>query len=296
MRKPFVLSLLCVLGALSLFFWGFNPQSPPSPAAESRYILLIDNDTGTFLMQLRKGMQEAAAMQGAQLSVSIVAEDPAAQAAELSASAPTAVLLLLSDPSPMLAALEAEGIPALVINQTLRGYVCVVSDDQKAGEALVQYALTLAMPDQILLLTDAQDPRADERAKGGAELTRRSGIQTLPWTDGMMIPKGFRAIVALSSRATLALTNAKSSGTIAVDCQVLGIDPGDTKVQALEKGWGLALAIDNPYAMGYVSIEKAQQLAAGTLPPSVNLCAAAIIHTDNMYLSENVKLIFPLLQ
>ena len=296
MRKPFVLSLLCVLGALALFFWGFNPQSPPPPSVEGRYILLIDNDTGTFLMQLRKGMQEAAAMQGARLTVSIAAADPAAQAAELSAAAPTAVLLLLSDPLPMLTALEAGDVPALVIHQALRGYVCVVSDDQKSSEALVRYALTLASANQILLLTDEQDPRADERMNGATELVQRSGIQTLPWSDGMIFPKDFRTIVALSSRATLALAEAKSSGFLSPSCQVLGIDPGDARVQVLEKGWSSALAMDNPYAMGYVAIEKAQQLAEDALPPSLHLCDATIIHTDNMYLSENVKLVFPLLQ
>lgn len=296
MKKPVLISLVCLLGAMALLVWGFGEQQPDPAPAQSHYVLLIENDTGTFLMQLRKGMQEAAAMQGARLTVQAAFGDPRAQAAELAKSDTTAALLLLSDPTPMLAALSEVGIPALLVGATLRAQVCVITDDAKAGAELMQRALLMAEPTRILLVTDGEDARARERTLGAAELSKQNGIQTFAWMEGKPLPQGFDCFVAMGSRVTQALASAKESGALPMDALLLGVDTGDNRAKDLESGCVSALVMDNPYAMGFVAIEKARQLSQGLLVPSLHTCVPVLIEPQNMYLSENVKMVFPLLQ
>ena len=296
MKRPLTVSLLCLLGALALLFWGFNPSGSSQPPPERRYVLLIESDTGTFLMQLRKGMQEAVALQGARLTVEIVAGDPAVQAREVAAVSPTAVLLLLTRPALMLEALAEVDIPAVVIGQTIRGQVCVISDDEDGGAAYVYRALEMAEAEQILLLTDEEDPRAVARSFGALAKASPKKIQTMSWSPEMEIPSGYSVFLAASTRVTQWLAMAKAEGRLAAESAVLGVDTGDSRVQDLEQGYAEALLMDNPYAMGFLAIEKAQMLAESQLIPSLHFYPSPLIDLGNMHLIENVKLVFPLLQ
>ena len=295
MRKPLLISLVCILGALALLLWGFNQAPAELDAAPSRYVLLIESDTGSFLMQLRKGMQEAAAAHGAYLAVQIVSPDAAAQAAELADAGFTAAILLLDDPAPMLEALKPKGIPALIVGQIVRGQVCIISDDEGAGLQLLQRALSLALPEQVLLLTDAADPRAMGRVAGAIELARHNSVLTLPWVGELPI-QPFRVMVGASAHITRQLAEAKAAGALSADCLILGVDTGDSRVQYLERGLVSAFTADNPYAMGYLAAEKARLLTMDQLSPSLFASSAPLIDIQNMYLHENVKLVFPLLQ
>ena len=293
MRRPFVISLVCLAAACALLLWAFNPV-PPAPApAQTRYALLIQSDTGAFLMQLRKGMQEAAAAQGAQLTVQTLGASPAEQAALLAEEAPSAVLLLLAEPAPMLAALAEAGLPAVVVGQSLPGQVCVASDDRGAGAALMARAQVLAAGGDVLLLADAEDPRAVTRAEG-ARLEAPCAV--LSWTEGMVVPGDYAVYVGASERATRALAQAKAQGTLPARASVLGVDTGETRVRDLESGLVAVLAMDAPYAMGYVALEKAAVLARRGAVPASYACPAPLIDGENMYLHEHVKLVFPLLQ
>ena len=93
----------------------------------------------------------------------------------------------------------------------------------------------------------------------------------------------------------------KRSGTF--DGAVLGVDTGDSRVADLEDGAVTVMALDNPYAMGYLALRKAregvaltaEQLSAGYSPDPI-VVDALLADQQNMYLPENVKQVFPLLQ
>jgi len=296
MKKPGVISLVCVLAAIAMFIWGFNLQPPEPVVSESRYALLIDNDTGAFLMQLRKGLQEAASIQGSRVSVQNLSANISAQAAELSASGVTAVILLLVHPEPMLLALAESGMPVVVVGQTINGQVCVTGDDSAAGQVLVERALSVAIPSRVLVIADEEDSRSRARMESIQDTLKHSRLQTLLWSEDVSIPTDFDVLVAMSRRSTRALADAMASGLLPNGCMILGVDTGDNRALDLEGGLVSGLVVDNPYAMGYIALEKARMLANGNLPPSLYACEMPLIDRQNMYLIENVKLVFPLLQ
>jgi len=296
MKKPGVISLACILAAIALFIWGFNLQHPEPEISENRYVLLIDNDTGAFLMQLRKGLQEAASIQGERVSVQSLSANVAAQAAEFSASSVTAVILLLVNPEPMLLALSETGVPVVVVGQAIDGYVCVTGNDAGAGLVLLDRALSMAAPSSVLIITDEEDPRSRVRVDSIQETLQQNQLLTLQWSDDVYIPAGFSVLVSMSRRSTRVLADGVASGTLPSDYHILGVDTGDNRALDLEGGLVSALVVDNPYAMGYIALEKARLLANGNLPTSLYTCEMPLIDRQNMYLNENVKLVFPLLQ
>ena len=297
MKRPFVISFLCLLGAFALLVWGFAPQPMQQATDEKRYVLLMESDTGTFVMQLRKGMQEAAALQGAQLAVQIVQpEQMEVQAAALAEDAPAAVLLLLTDPQPMMDRLADAKIPAIVVGQLLPGYACVASDDEKAGAELTARALALAEPTGVLWLSDESDARANARVQGAQKAFANQEFSVLPWQEGMAVPTEYSVVIASSSRVTRALADAKAEGILSGAGRVLGVDTGDSRVRDLERGWVSVMAMDSPYAMGYLAVEKCHLLADNPQAEGSHACEVTLIDSENMYGSENVKMVFPLLQ
>lgn len=297
MKKPVILSILCVAASLFLLLWGFNEPSNTETPPQKKYVLLIEDDTGTFLMQLRKGLQEGAAQQDARLAVETAGPDPRAQANDLAAQGYSAALLLLSDPAPMLAACAESGVPTLVVGQSIRGQVCVLSSDETAGQLLMHRALTLS-PDhsRVALLTSDSDSHAKARGQGAEALGSRYTVSSLPWQGDLAALTGYQVLVAADPAQTILLADAKRDGLLPASLLVLGVDTGDRRVTDLESGLVTAMVMDSPYAMGYLALEKARLLAQGDLSPSIHTVTPTLIDLKNMYLAENVKMVFPLLQ
>lgn len=296
MKKPLFIGLICLFASAALLIWGFQSPGAPASAPQRQVTLLIENDTGSFLMQLRKGMQEAAPAWDVRITVEKALADPAAQALELSQRGVDAALLLLQDPGPMLAALEAVKLPVLLIGQSVRGQVCVTGDDRICGQALLQRALALAKPSRVLWLTQDSDPRGLERTDGAKALLEQSGAAALPWPQSPETLAAFDAVVASTGAVTRELASLKSAGTLGPGVAVLGMDTGDNRVADLEEGRVQVMAMDSPYAMGYAAVGLTPSLIAGELAPSLHLCRVTLVDPSTMYLAENVKLVFPLLQ
>lgn len=296
MKKPLLVSLVCLVASAALLIWGFQAPAAPAAPREIQVALLVESDTGSFLMQLRKGMQEAAASGSVQIAVQKLQPDPAAQARELAQRGTSAALLLLENPRPMLAALQEAGIPALLIGQLLRGQICVTGDDGACGQALLARALTLAEPSRVLWLREEEDPRGKERTAGAEALLRQSGVATLPWPQSLETLASFDVLVASTQAVTRGLSALKGNGSLPQKVALLGMDTGDSRVADLEEKRVQVMAIDSPYAMGYIALELVPGLLAGELPPSVHTSPLTLVDPENMYLAENVKLVFPLLQ
>ena len=68
MRRSIVISVVMVLCVLGLLLFGFGtetevPAAPPGPV-----VLLVEDDTGAFLLQVKQGAQQAAAQAGCTLT------------------------------------------------------------------------------------------------------------------------------------------------------------------------------------------------------------------------------------
>lgn len=274
MKKQLLVSILCAAVAAVLLIWGFSPAAPPPSGGGERYVLLIEDDTGTFLMQLQKGMREAADERGAELAV--------INAAEYRPADEDAVFLLLSSPAEWLKGYAGSAV-VTVIGSRVPGRRCMRADDEDAAVRLMERALELG--GDVCIVTDETDARGALRCKAALAVPGADGVKTV--AVGQPLPDGTTVAVGISSRATQALAQLKREG--AYIGQVLGVDTGDNRAADLEDGSVLVMALDNPYAMGYVSVSQLHGSAEVAVP-------VLLAEISNMYLSQNVKQVFPLLQ
>ena len=68
MKKPIILCTVCLLATLAVMFFGFRDTTPEAPVKSRTLTLLTQEDTGSFLLQLRYGAQAAAAEAGDKLT------------------------------------------------------------------------------------------------------------------------------------------------------------------------------------------------------------------------------------
>ncbi len=296
MKKPLLVSLICLVASAALLIWGFQSPGPVAEATPYHYVLIIENDTGSFLMQLRKGMQKAASMHNASFSVENALSNAPAQAGELATRGVSAVFLLLEKPGPLLESLALLKLPAIVIGQTVPGKTCVATDDAAAGAMLLERALSMASPSQVLVLTDETDPRSPARLAGMMEQNRSTIVTVLPWPQPLQTLARYPVWVATSGNLTHLLGMGRADGSLPAGSQVVGIDTGGDRVSDLEEGRVQGMIMDNPYTMGYLAMDIAPEVSNASMQPAFHPCDVTLIDLSNMYLIQNVKLVFPLLQ
>ncbi len=289
MKRQLLLSVVCVAAALLVLLWGFGQGAPAVPPPPEAYWLVIEDDTGTFLMQLRKGMRQAVDEQDARLEV-------AGEEGLDGAETVTAALLLMEEPERWLKRHgEEAGFPLLVIGREIAGYPCVTTDDEKAAVRLAERAKSMAAGGRTALILDDEDDRAALRSQAARTWAGEHEVAVLSYgEDGLRLPEGCRAVAAMGRRSTSALAGLKRTG--AYTGAVLGVDTGDSRVADLESGAVDVMALDNPYAMGYLALAEAKQASAGDVSPKTIRVEALLADRENMYLPENVKQVFPLLQ
>ena len=75
---------------------------------------------------------------------------------------------------------------------------------------------------------------------------------------------------------------------------VVGFDNNVTSIEHLEKGALDALVVQNPYAMGYYSVQNAYLYASGKLKKKNSVRVDTVVATrENMYSEKVDRLLFP---
>lgn len=287
MKKPVMISGACILVTALLLFWGFGQTEPNAETPKASYALVVEDDTGTFVMQLRKGMQAAA--DGA--SVSIL------NAADTEPRGGYQAIFLLADALPS----AFKGLPILYINRIVSGNYCVRTDDEGAALALLERALEMAPAGEVVLICDGADGRSAVRSAWARRFANANQITVLTYApNALHLPETCTVAVAMSSRVTSVLAAMRRESTFGGT--VLGIDTGDMRSNDLEDGSVTVMALDNPYAMGYLAMVQMLEgissfaLTGGASAPDPISVGVLLADQSNMYLPENVKQVFPLLQ
>lgn len=273
-KHSWLLIAFCLTATVLLLVWGFGQGGASKQQEASLYALVIENDTGPFLMQLRKGISDAAAMAGASLTV-VSRDDPLPAQAQ-------AVLLWLDSPQAWVDAHPTQ-LPVYVIDGRARGCPSISMDDKAAVVALLSRAQKLAAP--LAVITDDDSTRSLRRSTQAAALAGIYNCDLIAYQPGMGWPEGYQTVVALSGRATAALAAQSGNKTL------LGFDTGDDRATLLENGTVAVMALDKPYALGGLAVQAAQARSADDVAVT-----ALLADKQNMYLPENVKQVFPLLQ
>lgn len=101
------------------------------------------------------------------------------------------------------------------------------------------------------------------------------------------------AIAAFNEWTTLGVGYAIAEAGLADSTVMVGFDNNVDSIVMLEKGDIDTLIIQNPFAMGYLGVKYAIDAVNGQKIPETIETATVAINRDNMYKSENQKLLFP---
>ncbi len=281
MRRSICLSITMVLCVLALLLFGLAPETAADAGIPGPVVLLVEDDTGAFLLQVKQGAQQAAAQAGCELTQETAAlgslEETARQWAQRGA---TAALVLMQDTElrrEAAAAFRAEDVPVVLLGETAAQGASAAMDQRQAGELLGSYARVYP---QVYLYGDA--PACQEGALSVLEPGQAVETGAFP------APEEQACAVALTPEETLRLAAMKEAGQLTVP--LVGMDPGGERVQLMASGAVDALAIETPYALGYVAMEAA---LSGAKAPC--MLPYRLVEREEMYAAQNVKLMFPLL-
>lgn len=102
-----------------------------------------------------------------------------------------------------------------------------------------------------------------------------------------------RVIAALNQYTAIGAARAIKDLHLSDKVKVVGFDNSKEQVKYLEEGIFDSLVIQNPFYMGYISVEKAVKLLNGeSIEVHVNT-GSTVITKENMYSGMNQKLLFP---
>ena len=147
MKRIAILSACCLLLAVLLMVWGFAFQDRPVKAGRGGYsLLLVEEDTGSELFQISRGLREALQRQGGQsLRVERLSDHDLSAPSQLFENA-TALYLLAQSPQHWLEPLRALGRPLTLLKQAPAGERAVLSDHLAAGRLVAR--LLAALPQE----------------------------------------------------------------------------------------------------------------------------------------------------
>lgn len=296
MRRVLILSSACLLACAMLLLWGFAGTGGQKTQSEPlEVLLLVAFDTGSFPMQLRKGLQEAVQGLGGRLSVETPAGIPP-DAPDDAFMPYDAVCLLMPQPKALLDKLKRLSIPAILLGEEVRGESCVIFDEEEGARQLGLLAARTYPAGSLHIWADVADPVQALRLKG--LLKAFEGRQTLIHA-GAALPGQLddaACLIALSGGKTQQAAARKSAGTLPGALPLYSFDGGETSVKLMEDGLLQAAAASSPYAMGYTAGAMLGQLHSAQLKPSLRLVALRLVTPETLYDADNVKEMFPLLQ
>ncbi len=307
MKKPVLIALLCLCASLVVMFFGFRGTPQSAPAKTHSITLLTQEDTGSFLLQLRYGAEAACNGTGDKLSVlTLDPKDTAGQIEELSKDDISAILLYAGDDalvSEVAQACDEENLPLVLLGRTAENVSCAASDEIMAGRLAVQQARSLnatrviCMTDNSDLTVSRMDGVMDEFASNPDNVLRWDGWQNAQTMteDVLRFAEQGAAVIALSEDATLAAVKMRSEGLLGSGTLIIAIEANPDQIDLLEKGVLSALILPAPYTISYRGCGMAIAALNGSALKSV-LIQPKQITLDNLYSAENVNITFPLLQ
>jgi ribose transport system substrate-binding protein len=314
-------SIACVLLAVFFLWWGVNPiVSTTADVQTDTVALLLDTDIGTTALQMKQGAKLAAKEQ--KLELLTAAPDYAGSTVvrqadlmmELLSKNVSAILLVPvkgEDLTAALAAAAQQKVPVLTLGETLstQGVTCAIGDDDEAVGALAAQALLARLQGagKIILITGEETDRAAAQRLQGAMgvLDAQEDLTVVSRTTlAGQTPEELLALLAAfpDTNGILCLTNnnteiaAKAVGRLEQDICLVGLDCGQNRTTYMENRQVDAMVLGMPYAMGYLGVQFSATALAGGSIPTQYYTESRVIDLRNMYLPENQKLAFPILQ
>jgi ribose transport system substrate-binding protein len=104
---------------------------------------------------------------------------------------------------------------------------------------------------------------------------------------------GLNGIVGLNETSTVGVAKAIKELGRKGQVILIGFDSSLQEIQLIEEGIIQATVVQKPFNMGYLGIKTAVEIIRGETPDKLIDTGSEVITKDNMYSSENQKLLFP---
>lgn len=292
MRRVMALALFCVFLALFLIIWGFGASNDIQKiSAIPRAVLLVESDTGTYLMQLRKGLQEALQERNGQLSVELL-DDVSLDDYRSFDSGLSVIYLLSEHADDYIEALHKKDIPLVILGMDIRGEVCVVPDEEGGGRLAGQYLAKLIPDSSLSIVMDDKEPLQQLRLKGLISSLGEQAYTSYSYQEiNKELLNNSSAVLVLSQTALSRVVKLRQKDGPAV----FGFDGDDSRVRLMEEGKIEGIVADDPYAMGYIAGSLLDTIRLGEFKPSLHKSPMRLVTAQTLYDAANVKLMFPLL-
>ena len=318
MKRHVLISCICVCLAALALAWGVSPQpSTQAKVATDTIALLLDTDIGTTAAQLKQGAKLAAREQKVDLLTAAPDGGNMTQGEwmlQLLDKNVKAVVLVPAQSADLTAAFKKAAekkVPVICLGEGAvpDETVCVISGDERSAGALAAQALLdrIEKPGRVLVITgDAGDDAAARRLEGALEVLQ-SRENMVIWFQSPLPEKNAESVLSLTdahpdANGILALTGestelcAQAMARLDRDMCLVGMDCGQNRTTYLENRQVDAMVLGMPFAMGYLGVQFAVENHQGKEIPAVYYTESRVIDLDNMYLPENQKLAFPMLQ
>jgi ribose transport system substrate-binding protein len=321
MKKHVIVSILCIALAALALIWGLSPVvSTRTQVTGGTVALLLDTDIGAGALQMKQGAKQAAREQKVDL-ITATADysgdsaksqaDMMMQLLEKNVKALILVPVQGADLTIPIKEAERRKVPVLTLGESpiTGGSDCTISANHQEAGALAAKAMLERMekPGRLLLITgDNADVAAGLRKTGAMPvLLAEPDLQIVSETplDGKTADDVLNLLAANPQiNGILVLTGsgtetcALAMGRSQMDIPLVGMDCGQNRSLYLESGQVDAMVLGMPFAMGYLGVQFSIAALSGQNIPGSYYTESRVIDRENMYLPENQKLAFPLLQ
>ncbi|KAA1180963.1 substrate-binding domain-containing protein [Paenibacillus sp. B2(2019)] len=232
---------------------------------------------------------------------------------------PDAIILAATDYYrlvPVAEQIKAAGITLITVDSGLNGGVSesfIATDNYEAGRKAAQKLIeNIQSDDQVAIMNFVPgSATAIEREKGVRDALSQNGVNLVQDTlysngsskkayqltvDLLKNQPQLKGIIGLNEPSTLGAGLAIMDMGLKSKVKLVGFDNSSSEVQLLENETMLGTVIQKPFTMGYLAVKTALEVVSGHKVAPVMDTGSEFITKENMYTSENEKLMFPFIE
>lgn len=232
------------------------------------------------------------------------------------ASKPDVIVMAATDYNalvPVAVKIKKTGIPLITIDSGLKSELpdsFIATDNIAAGKKVGETLAALLSPDaKIAIISHVEVSATAIEREQGVKMGLPKGLQEklegTYFCDGLQekayeITKELlkkkpeiRGIAGLNEPSTLGAARAIKEMNLSGKVKLVGFDSSIPEIKLIEEGVMQATVVQKPFNIGYMGIKTAVHVLKGKKVSKRIDTGSEIITRENMYSSENQKLLFP---
>lgn len=310
---------ICILALFLFFDYGARRQQQEK-SADIEIVLKARQNPPDFWRVVEQGVIVAAEEFGVRCNVTAPARESDVKGQirlmeEAIARKPDAIILAASDYNEMVPVCKeavGKGIVLVTLDSDVNydGRKCFVGTDNYAmGKKLALLVNEAAGMDGTfgVMAHVKTTTTAAQRRDGLLENIGDSGerLAALDYCEGaeevsyertkrmLAAHPEIKCMVGLNESSSLGVTYAIESLGLEEEISVIACDSSQKQIEFMERGIIQAFVVQNPFNMGYLSVQNTVRLLRGESVPEIVHTDSVVIRKEDLYKKENQKLIFP---